>query len=559
MRMKYSDGLLFLLIGFFFTYPLLKLLYLSFSSGQALSELMHLFSHPRTWTMLKNTLLLVSGGTVLAVFLGTSLALIMTLTDFPGRRFAAPLIFLPFILPSYIIALSWGETWGRQGLIAMFLQHIGYTGPVYNVYSLSGMIWVMGLTHYPLVYVLVTQAVHAVPQELFLVARLSGATRSRALFQIVLPLLKPAIGAAFLLSFLAALDNFGIPTFLGIPAGVVVLSTYIYEQIIGFGPAAFVRAALLSTLLMMTAIIALILMIRLFGQRMVLEGQGATVGVSTVPLLSLGRARWVWGSGIHLFLFLTSVLPLFSLIKTSLTKAYGQAFTLKMLTFDHYIFLFTSSRVHTAFKNSFVLALTVALLSIVIGAWISYRRVHQPSLYWSVTDGFMGLPFALPGIVTALSLIVTWIEPFPGFHPGVYGTIWMLFIAYFVRFSVVGLRFAWSRMSTIDPHAERAAAISGASLGRRLYRIIWPMMRQALIGGALMIIFFVLTELTVSMLLSITGQETLGVVVFQFEQGGYTTLSSAMSVLIALFMVIIAFILQKIGFSTFYLRSHHDV
>ncbi|WP_066441768.1 ABC transporter permease [Hydrogenibacillus schlegelii] len=523
----------------FFAGPLLALLVQSFRHGPT-AEVLSFFAAPRTTAMLWNTAVMVAGGAAIALAAGAALGLVVSFADLPGRSLLSALVWLPLILPSYVVALSWAALFEKNGLLDRAFGALGVPWPDGSVYGLSGMTVVMGLTHYPLVYLFVIRAARRVPEALYAAARASGARPLRAFLLVVLPLLRPALAAGGALAFLAALDNFGIPAFLGIPANVPVLSTSIYEQIAGFGPSAFARAAALSLLLMAIALMGLY-GFWLWARRDVSEafGDGGWEG-----RVDLGPLRWPLFMLILVFLLLTSILPLVGLGLGAIVRAYGLPPTPENWTLKHFAAVLADGRTARAAFNSGLIAIGAAVVTVAIGTGVALRRRRRPGLPWRVVGGLMTLPFALPGIVVALGLIVFWASPVGRLAGGVYGTLAMLWIAYTVRFGAIGVRSAEAALARLDRRLEQAAQMSGARLWARLGRIVFPLIAGELLGGMVLVVLLAGTELTLSVLLASSGQETVGMRIFQLEQGGALTEARALAFLIAVF-VFLLFVLAE--------------
>lgn len=255
--LKSWRGLLgFLLVGFLFLLPVWRLILLSISSENAISFDLYLevLTEKATWKTIYNTLIITVFSTMIALLLGVGFAWIVSYLNIRGKKWIQLLIFLPFIIPSYITSLAWVQFLGKNGPIQFVLHQFSIDKKVFNLYSMEGIILCLGISTYPLVYLLSVNVFRKIPMELQDAAKINGASKWVIFRKIVLPIALPGIAGGGLLAFLSNLDNFGIPAFLGIPANIRVLSTYIYEQIIGFGPSSFARASVLSVLLGIIAI-----------------------------------------------------------------------------------------------------------------------------------------------------------------------------------------------------------------------------------------------------------------------------------------------------------------
>ncbi|MFD0676790.1 MULTISPECIES: ABC transporter permease [unclassified Paenibacillus] len=522
-------GIIFLII--FFLVPIGKLLYLSIQikAGFSLGNYMEILQQARTWKSFKDTFIIVAGSTLVSVLLGVITACLMAYTDLLHKKVLHMAMLIPFILPSYVLTLSWSSFMGSQGLMAYILHLFNPAAKPWSMYSYGGIIFVMGLHHFPLVYMLTVGVLKKIPRDLEWASKASGAGRIKTFALITLPMALPGLASGGLLAFLAGLDNFGIPAFLGIPANISVLSTLIYEEIIGFGPTAFARGASLSVILGVVAVMGTLL------QWLSIRKIKATdtVQVDELPRYHLGRFRkWV-SALLWSLLTLVTVIPLFSMVVTSLKKAYGLPFKLSNLTFSHYSYiLLENPKVWKSIQNSLTLSVTTLVICLVLGTLLAYLRVRRPSWFTKTAEIIIGIPFALPGIVFGLSMIFTWMEPIPGWNPGIYGSIRILFIAYVCRFLILQVRASITAFMQIDVSMEEAAHIFGANGWRKWAFVLLPLLLPGLLSGAFLVFLTALTELTVSALLWSSGSQTIGVTIFNFEQAGDTVYSTALSSLI---------------------------
>lgn len=527
---------LLLLLGaaavlFLFVVPVFRLASLSVrdEAGITLSHYSQLFHSPRFWMSLWNTVIVVSGSTALSLLLGFAAAWLMAYTDLKRKRLLHMGLLLCFILPSYVLTLSWSSFMGPQGMLAGLLRLLFPGASPWSMYNYGGIIFVMGIHHFPLVYLFTLNVLRKIPRDLEWAARAGGAGRFKTFRKVTLPLALPGLTAGGLLVFLASLDNFGIPAFLGTPAGITVLSTLVYEEIIGFGPSAFARSAALSVLLGLAAVAGTL------AQWLLMRKSGVTDTVlpDQGPRYTLGRSgKWI-GAGVWALLLTVTAVPLLAMVSLSFKKAYGLGLQPSNLTLDNYRYiLLDNAKVWQAIQNSFMLALVTALVCLVFGSLIAYVRVRKPSMLIKAAEVAISIPYTLPGIVFALSMILVWMEPVTGWNPGIYGTIYMLFIAYGCRFLILQIRAGITAFQQIDPAMEEAAQAAGAGTWRKWRSILLPLLLPGLISGGMLVFLMSLTELTVSALLYSTGTQTIGVTIFSFEQAGSTLYSTALSSLI---------------------------
>ncbi|TFD96619.1 iron ABC transporter permease [Jeotgalibacillus sp. R-1-5s-1] len=544
---KPSTLLLTIVVIFFFVLPVIRLFSLSFVDEGAvtLSNYSEMLQEARTWRMLENTAWMVLGSTFVAVILGLFFAWLIAYSDIRGKGLMQLFILIPFIIPSYIVTLSWTQLMGRNSFLADFLQFLpGDLEPV-NLYSMGGMIFILGLSHFPLVYLFTVSVLRKIPRDLEWAARSSGASPGKVFAKVTLPLALPGLAGGGLLAFIANLDNFGIPAFLGIPAGIPVLSTAIYQEVVGFGPGAFSRAATLSVLLATVALLGTAIQWLLVRKSKQLE----TVQQDYSPRFSFGKKRLGVEIMVWLFLITLTIVPVISMLMSSLIRAYGLPFAAENLTLSHYVFVLAENdRVQGAILNSLMLAGVTTLVCLIVGTALAYVRTRKPTALNRTLELFVALPYALPGMVLALAMIFMWLQPIPGWNPGIYGTITILFIAYITRFMILQVRGSITAMAQVDPSMEEAAHIFGARPFVKWRRILFPLLLPGMLSGAFLVFLTALTELTVSSLLWSSGSETIGLVIFNFEQAGYSTYSTAFSTVIVtaiLFTMLILYALQK--------------
>lgn len=538
-------GLGFVTVILLFLFPIIKLMALSLvhKTGTGLGVYLDLLGEARTWKTMESTLIIVSGSTLVAIILGIGLAWLIAYSNLSHKSWLHLIVMLSFIMPSYVVTLAWTSFTGVQGPIAEFLHLFSEDMKPWSMYSYGGIIFVMGIHHYPLVYLLTVGVLRRIPRELEWASRAGGAGRWATFRTITLPLAIPGIASGGLLAFLASLDNFGIPAFLGIPANITVLSTLIYEQVVGFGPSAFARSSALAVLLGIVALVGT--SIQWLVQRSYKTSE--TAYEDMVPRFQLGKKKWLWTGLVWLFLGVITFLPLVSMLMYSLKKAYGLPFSWNNTTLDHFRFvLWENAKAYHAIGNSLTLALVTLIVCMILGTAFAYYRLQRSTLLVKGMDLVISLPYALPGIVFGLAMILTWMEPIPGWNPGIYGSVAIMFIAYMIRFMTLQVRSSMTAFQQIDASAGEAARISGAGWSSVLRKILLPLTLPGILAGALLVFLSALTELTVSSLLWSSGSETIGVVIFNFEQAGSTNYSTALSCVIVALIMILMILLQAV-------------
>lgn len=532
---KYAiHSLCYLLIILVFIAPIVRLFLMSLKSeeGYSLWNYALLLQEDRTRKAILNTIVIAVGSTAIAAILGSAFAFIIAYTNVRRKRLLELLVLLPFIIPSYIITLSWSSLFSQKGMINQTLSAMGL-GKI-NVYSIAGIILVLGFCNVPIVYMNVIHMLRKIPTDMEWAARTCGYGIGQAMLKINLVQAMPAIISGSILAFLAAVDNFAVPAFLGISSGIPVLSTYIYEKSISFGPNSFSLAATLSVILSVIAV-AGTLVEGIFGKKS--SGMESIKEDYSVRIpLSSGK-RKVLQYGVILFLCIINIVPLISMFTSAFQKNYGVKMTLDQFTTDNFTAIFQNKGVLDAIRNSLMLACGCCIICIVIGTAIAYQKVRHPGRMITLVEKSASLTYAIPGIVLALSMIFHWVEPLPGIRPGIYGTISILMIAYVTRYLILQIKGSATAMLSIHPALEEAAAASGRSVFSVWGKILIPLLIRPVLSSTFMIFVSALTELTLSSMLAAAGTKTIGLMIFNFQQAGDYNLAAAMSVVIVVLVL----------------------
>lgn len=495
-----------------------------------------------TWRATVNSLMTSGVATLLSVLLGTVLALLVTLTDIRAKGFWVFMIMLPMMIPPQVTALSWLQLSGPGSALLQLFNLAPPLGSPQYLRSWWGISLLMGIQHAPLVYLAVRGSLMALPKELIEAARLAGASQGDVVRDMILPLSRNGLLAGGAIAFVSALGNFGIPAMLGIPVSYYVLPTLIYQKMADFGPDMLADVSSLSVIIGAIALVGVIIQQR-FSSRIPLTGMPGR------PLaFSLGPRRWLAELALLLLVMVIVVVPLVALISSSLVTAMGIPLSLKTASLQAYEqILFHQSVTFRAFSNSMVLAGTAAIVLACICLPLGYLFVRFPSRRNAILQGIIDVPYALPGVVLAVACILLFARPLPLIQVTLYGTLGLILFAYLSRFMTVCLKPIQSSMMQLDPALEEAAQLCGAGPIRRLRDIVFPLLAPAAFAGMLLVFLIAVNELTVSALLWSAGNETLGVLVFNLDDGGETVLASAVSVLIVLMVLVLMLCLSVLG------------
>lgn len=522
-------------------YPLLQVALRSFllQGNLSLANYEQVFLQQRNYIALWNSIWVSVLATLGATVIGVFTAFLVQRTDLPAKNLWRVLLVLPFAIPPLFSAMGWVQLAGPVGLLSQGYMSLfdTYTVP-WNIYSPGGIIFVLAVSNYPFVFITVSGALQRMDTSLEEAARTSGAGPWRVMHDITLPLVRPAILGGALLAFVSSIDNFGIPAVLGMRAQFYVLTTRIYEAL------TIPNMPLATAMSMLLVGIAMIAMI---GFRRA-EGRGdrftVVAGKSVIPnVIRMRRWRPAVIAGLSMLVLVIVILPMIALVLTSFLRFWGADLTWANLTIDHYRAVIDSPAARRGIVNSLFLGFAAATILVVATALISYLTVKARvrGAAWLDIAGI--IPFALPGSVIGVSMILAWSNPPLG--PTLYGTIWILLIAYLMRYMAFGLQTTRASLQQIHASLEEAALTSGASRLRTLRDITLPLLRPGMIAGWVLIFISAFNELTVSVLIWTSGSETIGVWIFLMQDSGFTGRASALAAL-TLPVILVLYLLTQV-------------
>jgi len=498
------------------------------------------FSDKQTLTALGNTFYVAVGVTVLASLIGGGLAWLVTRTDLPFKKGIRLTIFLTFIIPSYIMAVAWIELLGRNGYISRFLIDIFKLAdlPV-EIYSLEGVIFIMTIHLYPLVFMAISNALKTTEPALEKAAILCGASRFKALISITFPLVLPSILSIGLLVFNRAMSCFGVAAVIGLPTGNYILPTRILGALSSLD---LPLATAVSMILVLCSAFAFLL------HNLLLRKKRYTVVTSSScspVLISLGLWRVVVISAVFLFMVFTTVLPLMTIIMSSFLKMWGLNPTLGNITFgNYYKILFDEDLTVRALRNSVMFGALAATAAVVLGSVVSYVSNKTRLKGRRLLEFLATWPMAIPGTVMAVAAILTWINP----PLKLYGTPWIILVTYIAACLPFVVKNVSGLVQNLDPVLEKATRVAGASWLRTYKDVTIPIIMPGLRTGWILSFLFALREIPISIMLYTYGSETIGVLLFNLrsDTGGLETIS-AVAVIVIILTILGNLLIEKFG------------
>jgi len=512
------------------------------------------YLNPDTYDLWVNTLIIATGTTIWANFLGIGMAWIIARTNTPFRSFLEATVIIPYVVPSYLLAVAYIFLLSPQiGTVNNLLgSTLGFT---LNIYSYWGIIFVKGISYAPLCYLMTSAAFKNFDPSMEDAARMSGAGIVETLRSITLPMLAPSVTASFLLIFTKGLETFSVPAFLGLPASppIHVFSTRIWAALSQETPANYGLATALATTLILVAGGGLIIQRKATGLQekfTTITGQGFNP-----RRFDLGKWRWfVFGLAVVLLMF-SIVLPFLVLFIASVSDIwFGEFFFLSdsvTFTLDNYRTLLEMNDFFTAITNSFLLATFGAFFGMLFASLSSYfvlKVDDEESRFISSTSEFMDqltyLPAAVPGIVLATGFL-WFILTVPSF--GLYGSLWLLGLAYIARQLPFGTRTTHGAISQVGDELEEQARVAGAGWIRTIKDIVLPVIKKNFAAGYLLLFMSMMRDLSTSILLYSEDSLVLAVMIFNLKLiGDYEALAALGVVLIAIVVTVMGIV--KFGF-----------
>lgn len=538
-----------LVLGYLVIPPLFFILYTSFVGERGAAAgtftldhfLNILASLSEIKTLLWNSLAFSVGSAGFALLMGTLLAWLAERTNARFRTAAYVSAFLSFGIPGIIKVIGWILLLGpKAGMLNVALAEWTGVYPVFNLFTLSGMIFIEALLWTPVVFLLMATPFRAMDPSLEESATVFGGSGWQVLWRVTLPLALPSLLAVLLLTFVRSLEAFEIPALIGIPAGVDVLTTRIYLQIRGgFFPKYGVASAY-SIVLMALVGLALIPYYR--ATRHVYKFATVTGKGFRPRRMDLGRWRWL-GGFLLLFLPMVQVLPLGALVWASLLPYAQQPSSdaMDLVSLDNYWSAFRDGTILGSVLNSLAVSVSAATATVLItfvASWLVIRTKIRSR--WAL-DQLAMVPLVFPGIVMGVAVLKMYLTvPLP-----IYGTIWILVFAFMTRYLPYSMRFSYAGLLGIHRELEESAEVCGATWTQAARNIVVPLMLPALFAGWIYIFLITIRELSVALLLYSPGSQVISVAIWELWENGHVGELAAFSLVITASTVLLAILFQR--------------
>ena len=507
----------------------------------SIANFITVLGNPNVHLALANSLIACGGGTALAVIIGLTFSWVVVRTDTPCKGFIAAASMLPLFVPPLVAAVAWSILASpRSGLLNTFLGGLGIDFR-FNVYSMTGMIVIFGIYYAPYVYMFTASALRNMDPALEEAAEISGASAFSTLFTVTFPLIAPAIISGMLLSFIVMLGIYGIPAVLGTPGDIPVLTTYIFK-LTNWSPPLYSTAASVAIILMVVTGFLVWLQQRVVGRRSYITVAGKAFRPAVIRL---GGWRYFTLGLAVIYLFVVVVLPTFALIVAAFRKflfvrSMTSLFDAKQYSLIHFERLFDNPLALRSIWNTMEVGVITAIVGGVLAFAIGYT-VHRTKAHGRRTiDVIATLPVAIPGLVIGVAYLWAWI----GLPGGLYGTIWILALAFIARFMPDTIKALSTSLLQIHRELEEAAWICGKGLLGTIRSIVLPLARPGVIAAMTLLFILAIRELGSSLFLYTSNTMVMAVLLLDYYEGGNVGITAAFSLVQTVLLAVLIGVAQ---------------
>ena len=492
----------------------------------SIANFLVVLTNPNVAEALFNTLIVCGGGTLIAVAIGLTFSWIVVRTNTPFRGFIAAASILPLFAPPLVAGVAWSILGSpKTGLINTVLKSAGLNWHV-DFYSLSGLVFVFGLYYAPYVYMFTASALRNMDPNLEEAAEISGASAFATLFTVTFPLIMPAIVSGMLLSFIVMLGIYGVPAVLGAPSNINVLTTYIFK-LTNWSPPLYNTAAAVAIILMIVTG-ALV-----FLQQKVLTGRSFTTvaGKAFRPRsLDLGGWRWFTFALGLVYLLLVVILPMSALVVAAFRKFMfirdlASLFDARQYSLVHFNAIFDNPLTLNSITNTIEVGIITAAAGGVLAFAIGYtiHRTDVPGRRG--IDLIATLSVAIPGLVIGVAYLWAWI----GVPGGLYGTIWILALAFIARFMPDTVKALSTSFLQIHRELEEAAWVCGRGVLGTIGTVVLPLARPGVVASMTLLFVLAIRELGSSLFLYTSNTMVMSVLLLDYYEGGNLGKTAAFS------------------------------
>jgi len=515
--------------------PLLRLAWISLetpSGGFTLGNYAEIGRHWRYLVGYRNSLALGFSVASLCLLIAVPIAWGVSRTNMPGKNLVQVLVLGTFVTPPFLGATSWillagpNAGWINRAYMGIF----GADSGILNIYSFPGLVFVIAIYSFPYTFVFTRAALDLVSSEMEDAANCLGAGRVKATLAITLPLIRPALLGAWIITFLEAIAIIGSSIIIALPANINLVTLQLW-QFFGYPLRVEMAAAYAMPLLLVT--------MGLFGfQQRILRGKGyvALTGKGGERrLIDLGAGRWLLLAYSGFIVTLSLVLPYLVLLQAAFAKGWARGLGWNNLTLANFQFLlFQHSTAKQAILNTFVYSSAAATLALGLAVSVAYIVARRLVPFGNVLSVLAFTPFVIPGLVLAIGFYAAYAPP----PLALAGTAAIMVLAFMTRFLPIAYSNASAAIRGIHPEMEDAVMILGGSRLVAIRRVVAPLLKRSLLGAWLLVFIPASREVSSALFLYGPKTRTMSVLFFDLTEGGSFEQLAALGVIL-LFTVLI--------------------
>lgn len=507
------------------------------AGGISLRVYTAIFSNPGLPRLVWDTLVFALGSTAVGTCLGGVMAWIVERTTVPGRQGAYVAVFLGVAVPAMIRVIGWILLLGPQNGALNQLSHqlLGPHGPVVNVETMPGMVFIEGSFWAPVAFLLMVGPFRGMDASLEEAAEMAGASPWRTYRSVTLRVILPSILSMLILTFIRTVQAFEVPLFLGVPAGIHVLTASIYTDIQQSYVPDYAQASAYGMLLL--AFLSVVLWLYASVTRHASRFHTITGRAFRSRRIDLGPWRWAAAAFIWLMVVIEGLPGAYMALASFLKSlGMGSGLTWQNFTGANYRQLSTFPGIAFSMYNSLVIALVSASVAVVLAVMASWLVARAQVRGRSVIDFLTGLPLVFPGVVLSLAMLIMYLR----IPLHIYGTIWVFVLAYIATFTPYAIRYTHPALLQIHRELEEVAFVSGAGWLLTFRRILAPLLKPAMLGAWMFIFLISLRELSVASLLYTAHSQVIATQLLDMWTNGNLNVLSAFGTLVSILGAVVA-------------------
>jgi iron(III) transport system permease protein len=501
-----------------------------------------LLDSPRTQSAIGYSLLLALRAPVAAVA-AFFLAWLLIRTRLPGRSFIELALWIAFFLPILPVTLGWILILDpNYGLLNAGLKNLAFVqGPVFNIFSVPGILWVhITAASVPVMIILLGPAIRQLDASLEDSARVCGSNPLQVFRRITFPILAPAVLTAALAGFIRSLEAFEVEQILGRPSGIYVYSTRIYD-LISWEPPKFPEAMAISTV-----VLTLLVVIAAGYQRLGLRGH-ATITGRGVSFRPLATGRWRYAASALFFLLIgvVVVVPVCMLVSGSFMKLFGFFFIADPFSTRHWEQVLRDPAFLLSLRNSLVISLGTATLGVLLYAFLAYALLRSRLFGRGLVSILVWLPWCIPGILLGISLL--WLMLTNPLLAVLYGSIVALILVLVIKDMPIGTHMMRTSIGQIAQELEQSSRVCGAGWLTTFRRIVLPLMRPMLVSIFVLVFLSAMRDISTTILLVRPSTRPLSVLMLEYATSSSLEAAAVVGVVISSLVVVVALVARRIG------------